>query len=133
MSEIKINKEAIDDICNRNIPPVVDFKEYISTIKSRMTTLNNELSKCNATLENLYHAIENDDNHNIVDGYNLYKEMREIRRKRRIIKNEIILIEPICNFINDNFNIINKFNVLSSEINSKMNYLYNPKYNKRKY
>lgn len=70
--------------------------------KARLEELENEM-------QDILHYIELTENKNANIGFKLYKRLTEVRRERRICKNEINLLQPIY----DNFKESDLLNVLS--------------------
>lgn len=101
-------------------------------IINRNTFLRNKLGELDKAELDILHKIENDDKVNIVQGYDFYKAIHDLRIARRKIKNEIEISESLNCKILSTKGIILDAVVKAKGLESKKNYLtrnktYNPK------
>jgi len=91
------------------------------------------LSEVNGLLQDVLHEIE-ESSYDVVTGFNVYKEIRELRKERRMLKNELRTLKPL-------YETLSKVPSISNEIRkaqgkstieeSKMdNYKYEPRVRK---
>lgn len=66
---------------------------YVNLPK-RYDEAKREIKQCELEIEDLEHVLEFS-NFNASDGYKLAKELKEVRQKRRTLKNELELLEVI--------------------------------------
>lgn len=72
----------------------VELKQLFNEISDEYNRLYLEIGKCDLKQQDLLHEIENC-NFNASQGYRLAKELKEIREKRREVKNDFTIIEMI--------------------------------------
>lgn len=96
------------------------FAELSSGIQGQWDFLYSEIHKTDVTQCDILHEIENSDKLGAVEGYKLYKKLRDLRKHRRELKNQQQLIEPLYKWCQGNKTIgINLFKVKSSMDNVK--------------
>lgn len=84
--------------------PEETIREFCAKIRDMMARYDGDrlqLSKLDLEAQDLLHYMEMSKNKNAFDGFNLYKRLCEIRRERRICKNEIELLTPLYNQFNE--------------------------------
>lgn len=59
------------------------------------------LSKLESEMQDLLHYMEMGKNKNAREGFKLYQRLCEVRRERRVCKNEIDLLQPVYNAMTD--------------------------------
>jgi uncharacterized FlaG/YvyC family protein len=64
-------------------------------INQALKQLGEEVSQADRELNEFYHATELHDRVNAAEGYKRYMELREILRKRRVVKDERVKIESL--------------------------------------
>lgn len=74
----------------------VKLKEIFNDVTSDYNRLFLEIGKCDLKQQDILHKIENS-NFNAAQGYNLAKELKEVREIRRQYKNEMAVVEEIKN------------------------------------
>lgn len=78
--------------------PEETIKEFCATIRamlSRYQYNKDEYDYLEQEMQDILHFIEMGSDKNANAGFKLYKQLAEIRRKRRICKNELDLLQPI--------------------------------------
>lgn len=76
------------------------FSASIREMLSRYDGNQMELQKLDNQMQDLLHYIEMSKDKKAPDGYKLYKQLRDIRRKRRACKNEIDLLKTVYDIFN---------------------------------
>ena len=118
-----------------NIPVSEDLTKIIESVKiisdcsihlteQRLKNLQTQLINLERELTDVYHASEFFEL-NVVQGYKIYKQIHDIRLKRREIKNEITIISII-----NSSGIIPSSNECSSRISGLESRSYIPRINK---
>lgn len=79
--------------------------EIIETARKRQKELNIALSNTDKELSNELHKIELEKSKNACAGYMEYKQIKQILEKRRIIKDELLLVTYILKMDFRNFNM----------------------------
>lgn len=79
---------------NDNIEKLNTVIENITNIPKRYELLNSELDLTNAKQMDILHDIENS-KFNACEGYKKIKELQDLRKHRRELKNEIDILEPL--------------------------------------
>lgn len=72
----------------------VELKQLFNEISDEYNRLYLEIGKCDLKQQDLLHKIESS-NFNAAQGYKLAKEIKELREKRREVKNDFTIIEMI--------------------------------------
>lgn len=75
-----------------NIKAMKETIYKIENDKNRLTRVLNRLEKAQ---QDLLHIIENEEKVNVVRMRDIYNSLRDIRRERRKVKNELLLIEEV--------------------------------------
>lgn len=79
-----------------------EAETLVQNLSKRAIHLRNQLSKTDKEINDLIHYIEFSSNQNVVNGYKLYKKLKDLRLTRRKIKDELLVIEyPLNNGINE--------------------------------
>ena len=79
-------------------PIIKDISEIYSKLRSyqeQRESLNAQLSHIEKEHNDLLHVIELDSPKNVRDGYKLYKALRECRKKRREIKDLMVILNTL--------------------------------------
>ena len=94
-SPVKDNIDLESNIAIRNALNLAEeMKSMISHIPYAKQTLKTELSVLDKAQEDILSKIESD-KFNVVDGYQLIKQLKEIRIKRRTVKNNLFVYESL--------------------------------------
>lgn len=88
---------------------IQEFSNAIRNMLSRYQYDKEEYAHTEQEMQDILHYIEMGSDKSANAGYKLYKELAEIRRKRRICKNEMDLLQPIY----DSFGGGEKLNALA--------------------
>lgn len=75
-----------------------DFSSICRTIAVRIVNLNNEIKKCDLAIRDIEHYLEFT-NFNAANGYKLARRIKELRTKRRQLKDELEPLLPLNSFI----------------------------------
>lgn len=78
-----------------------NFCAAVRVMLSRYEGHKERLEKLESQMQDLLHFIEMGKNKNAKDGFILYQKLCDVRRERRICKNEIDLLQPIYNAFHD--------------------------------
>lgn len=104
------HKEVIESNIYKVSDEVIKWKdkfktcgEIIEEAKCRLDELTSLLHDNNARMEDIVHKIELEDNKNMYEGYLLYVEMRNLRRNRRLLKDEKLILRDVVNMNFSNF------------------------------
>ena len=90
----------------------------------------NVLNRIQAEHQDLLHKIEFVDL-DVINGYKIYKQLQELRIRRRILKDEQESIEPIYSYIKKNNSAFMFLNKIQSKCAMMNNVIENSKYNPR--
>lgn len=71
------------------------FTAAVREMLSRYEGNKERLEKLESQLQDLLHFVEMGKNKNAKDGFILYQKICEVRRERRVCKNEIDLLQPV--------------------------------------
>jgi len=91
---------ALDTIC--------EFNQFLREVVSRYESNERIRVECDQKSSDLLHYIELHDDMNASDGYKTYKKLAEVRRERRVCKNENELLAPLYSYIQQNPKAINE-------------------------
>ena len=70
--------------------------DTVELILDRRNLLRRKLSELDGGQVDLLHKIENEDRMNVVQGYDLYKALHELRKSRRQVKDELMVLESLA-------------------------------------
>ena len=70
--------------------------DTVELILNRRNLLRKKLSELDGGQVDLLHKIENEDRMNVVQGYDLYKALHELRKSRRQVKDELMVLESLA-------------------------------------
>lgn len=91
----KVNVEKTFDMDNMTMAEKISLAaDLIRAAKTQMMDAHELIAVYNKRQDEILHQIETS-YHNVSDGYALYKELRELRRKRRVVKNVIFTASGI--------------------------------------
>ena len=93
-----------------------EFLKYIRQIKDQKSFLFNRLNELNNASSDLLHYAELHEDLGVVQSYDVYKKLREIRRDRRICKNEIELLTPVWQWVEESDGAIHKLERVLGEV-----------------
>lgn len=77
------------------------FLTFARNVISRYEDNQKLQSDLEAETQDLLHYVELSDDMNACKGNDMYRKMREVRRKRRACKNEIDLLKPLYDYLSD--------------------------------
>lgn len=128
----KANEQKIDEAeefdKNVEIRNGLDLAQEMSDIIKHISyakiVLREELSTLDKAQEDLFSKIEND-KFNVVDGYRLVKEIKEIRIKRRVVKNNLFIYETLNSLPIPSENVI--ANLITREQRKGESIVYKPR------
>jgi len=75
------------------------FVKFLKDVKTHYKFCLDEIARCELETQDVLHYIELGKNLNAMEGFKAYKSLSEIRRKRRIMKNELELLEPVYQYL----------------------------------
>ena len=87
-----------------SLKPEDELKSFLSFARSVISRYEDNVklqSDLEAETQDLLHYVELSKDMNACRGNDMYKKMREIRRKRRACKNEIDLLKPLYDYLSD--------------------------------
>lgn len=113
------NNGEIQEIKNR----VSDFEKFLEKLKAQKQECYNRVGVCDKKLVDIMHKAEFY-NLNAADGYEVYRQLRDVRRERRIAKNKIAAINAI--FEDNNFD-----GILTQKTSGRISGLENQMYSVR--
>jgi hypothetical protein len=70
--------------------------DTVELILDRRNILRKKLSELDGGQVDLLHKIENEDRMNVVQGYDLYKALHDLRKARREVKDELMVLESLA-------------------------------------
>lgn len=77
---------------------VDNYNSLIRDARARKEQLYDSLSDIDKELSNILHVIEMTKAKNVVDGYREYKKLKQILEKRRVIKDELAIVQSITSY-----------------------------------
>ena len=99
--------------------------DILSEAILRKDELLNNLKKSDDELMDILHVIEIEKPKDLFSGWKLYKRIRENRKNRRDVKDELLIVNNVLNRIN------NIYSMKRSEVQKAINGLYDRKYSFR--
>jgi len=94
------------------------FRDMVREIPDRYHSNNKEITKLQEETQDLLHMIEMV-NFNARDGYKLSKALKEVRKRRRELKDENQLLEPIVPLLKKYRNELNNMDKILGEIRKR--------------
>lgn len=85
---------------------IKSFLGFLRTVKPRYDENFRLVGEADLKSQDLLHKIEMSEDMDAPHGYDMYKRIREIRRERRVCKNENDLLRPIVNYLEQNPSVI---------------------------
>lgn len=104
-----------------------DLRDTVNTIRKTNNELNKELSQIDKLITDIKHEIEFG-KFDVFRGYKKFKQLQEALHKRRIIKDEVELIEPLIRYTGSIEKSVDK--VYTAVVNKELNFK-NRKYTPR--
>lgn len=106
--------------------------DTVELILDRRNLLRKKLSELDSGQVDLLHKIENEDRMNVVQGYDLYKALHDLRKSRREIKNELMILESLSIKTNSIKANLVQARQQAKALDDKANYLHKNKVYKAK-
>lgn len=98
------------------VEQIRDFAAFSRDVIARYEENKRQIGVFECETQDILHYIELHGDLNACEGTKMYRKLREIRRKRRMCKNEIDLLEPVYDFFkNQNQDLPNKLSVLQGQ------------------
>lgn len=88
---------------------VLTIRNFFCDLPKLYEQNSNDIDLCDKETQDLLHLIELT-TFNASKGYQLSKELQKVRNKRRLLKDENELLEPLMNVINKYKNVENELN-----------------------
>lgn len=88
------------------------FNRFLMDVVSRYEANDRIRQECDQKSQDLLHFIELHDDMNASEGYKTYRKLAEVRRERRISKNENELLSCIYAFIQQNPKFVNELSMI---------------------
>lgn len=106
---------TLDGTCEYDTMHLVEHIRDFAAFSRDVVTEENkrQLGVFDCETQDILHYIELHSDLNACEGAKMYRKLREIRRKRRLCKNEIDLLEPVYDFfVNQNPDLHHKLSNL---------------------
>lgn len=100
-----------------------DFLRFLRDVKSRYTGNMRVVAEYQLQLQDLEHYAEMADRLDRTAGHAFYRKMRDIRRERRVAKNEAELLEPLVVFIEGNADFIKRLEQIQGAVGAKKKHI----------
>lgn len=113
------NNSEIQEIKSK----VSDFEKFLEKLKTQRQECYDKVGVCDKKLVDIMHKAEFYDL-NAADGYEVYRQLRDVRRERRVAKNKIAAINAI--FEDNDFN-----GILTQKTSGRISGLENQMYSVR--
>lgn len=82
-----------------SIAAIEEFYNLARTTVKRFERNCEEISLADREIQDLLHEIELLPSANVVEGYNFYKRLRDLRKKRRVAKSENQMLKPVYDYL----------------------------------
>ena len=82
-------------IGRKEVQQIDDFFKLIEELNGLKTCLLEEKQDIHEMIVDINHEIELSDNKNGVEGYKIYAQQRDILRRRRVVKNDLQILEKL--------------------------------------
>lgn len=94
---------------------IIEIENVLHKVITEYNRLRVDLSQIDTLEQTILHELEFS-NFNVVQGYTYAKKLKEVREKRRIIKNEYESVQALYSFANKNLNDVK---IISNRLNKK--------------
>ena len=84
------------------------FNHFLIDVVAQYEGNERMKTACEQKSQDLLHYIELHDDMNASEGYKIYRKLADVRRERRISKNENELLSPLYNFIQQNQRLVSE-------------------------
>ena len=88
------------------------FNRFLLSVVAQYEGNEQAISECDRKSSDLLHYIELHDDMNASEGYKTYRKLAEVRRERRISKNENELLLAVYNFIKQNPRLVSEISAV---------------------
>lgn len=102
-----------------SLQPAQQLKAFIAFLKSVQARYDENfrlVGECDLKGQDLLHKIELGDDMDVLNGYRIHKTIRNVRRQRRICKNENDLLRPLYAYLEKHDDLIPQLERLQGEI-----------------
>lgn len=102
-----------------SLQPEQNLKAFIAFLKSVQARYNDNfriVGECDLEGQDLLHKIELGDDMDVLHGYRIHKAIRNVRRQRRVCKNENDLLRPLYAYLEKHDDLIPQLERLQGEI-----------------
>lgn len=102
-----------------SLMPEQHLKEFVAFLKSVQARYDENfriVGECDLKGQDLLHKIELGDDMDVLHGYRIHKTIRNVRRQRRICKNENDLLRPLYSYLEKHDDLIPQLERLQGEI-----------------
>lgn len=103
---VRIFPPASRVLCRRteydSLHPTQQLRSFVSFLRAVQPRYNENfriVGECDLQGQDILHRTEMDRDMDLFGGYRMYKLTREVRRKRRVCKNENDLLRPVFTFL----------------------------------
>lgn len=108
-----------------------NFLEIIETIDSTFRSTYNAIGDCDEETTDLLHECEAADNASNGDKLEIFNKLAEVRKRRRLLKNDLEEIRPLKEMLEKSSSvktsIANSVRAMQSRVKSHKNFIYNPR------
>lgn len=92
------------------------FLKFVREVKAKQSMLQTTLSELNSASSDILHYAELHDDLGGWQGYDLYKKLRDTRRQRRMCKDEIELLTPVLQWVEESDGAVKKLERVLGEV-----------------
>ena len=107
---------------------ISDFLAFCKAVQERQNGNEAELQELDDMSQDILHYAELTDNLDRVGGNMVYRRLREVRRKRREIKNESELLDPVCQWLKSNQQSLKSLERALGDVRHKQEVINNRQY-----
>ena len=104
------------------------FLKFVREVKTKQSMLQTTLSELNSASSDILHYAELHDDLGGWQGYDLYKKLRDTRRERRMCKDEIELLTPVLQWVEESDGAIKKLERVLGEVRKNKGLIENRGY-----
>ena len=107
------------------------FNHFVADVVSRYEANDRIRLECDQQTQDLLHFIELQDDMNASDGYKIYRKLAEVRRTRRVCKNENELLSAMYGFIQQNPKLVSELPIVLGKTRTAKECIENRLYSAR--
>lgn len=110
-----LQRSVADYDTTRAVEVLSSFNRFLIEVVSRYEGNIRVIADCDRKSNDLLHFIELREDMNAAEGYKAYRKLTDVRRERRVCKNENELLNAVYTFIQQNPRFVSELNSVTGK------------------